>query len=183
MYPVHNIIKINNNFFLGRSDHRNMLLLDNRLAELALALYIHEPALLWSGSNLTVTGIFPPGKFPLEGSTSFVSPHEKYAWKQRCLALREVCRWREPVPTRILNPNATEASYKLEQRRGEHSLGEYTGVERSGGNFPGGSIPRTLLFTNTASELWRPRGLCHIWYDGIEPLGDVRVMFITAMLE
>ena len=26
---------------------------------------------------------------------------------------------------------------------GEHSLEEYTGVERSGGNFPGGNLPRT----------------------------------------
>ena len=30
--------------------------------------------------------------------------------------------------------------YKPEQRRGEYSLGEYTGVERSGGNFPGGGV-------------------------------------------
>ena len=73
-------------------------------------------------------GQFPSGHFP----------HEKYTWKQRCLALREICRWREPVPTRVPNPNASEASYKPEQRRGEHSLGEYTGMERSGENFPVG---------------------------------------------
>ena len=43
----------------------------------------------------------------------------------------------EPVPTRVLNPNASEASYKPEQRHvgGENSLGEYTGVERSGGEY------------------------------------------------
>ena len=42
----------------------------------------------------------------------------------------------EPVPTRVLNANASEASYKPEQRGGgEHSLGEYTGVERSGGEY------------------------------------------------
>ena len=29
--------------------------------------------------------------------------------------------------------DVSEASYKPEQRRGEHSSGEYTGVERSGG--------------------------------------------------
>ena len=51
----------------------------------------------------------------------------------------------ESVPTRVLNPNASEASYKPEQARGEHSWGEYTGVERSWMNFPGGSIPRTVL--------------------------------------
>ena len=68
----------------------------------------------------------------------------------------EICRWREPVPTRVLNPNASEASYKPKQHSykpkktfgffgKEHFLGEYTGVERSGGNFPGGSIPRTKI--------------------------------------
>ena len=39
----------------------------------------------------------PPRKIPPEGATPFVSPpehspHEKYAWKQRCLALCEICR-------------------------------------------------------------------------------------------
>ena len=37
----------------------------------------------------------------------------------------------EPVPTRVLNPNASEASYKPKQTE------TYTGVEQSGGNFPG----------------------------------------------
>ena len=31
----------------------------------------------------------------------------------------EIWRWREPVPTRVPNPNASEASYKPEQRRGD----------------------------------------------------------------
>ena len=86
-----------------------------------------------------MTGILPPGKFPLEGSTPVVSPpeyspHEKYAWKQRCLALREICRRRKPVPTRVLNPNASEASYKPEQRRGGTFLGGiYRGRTELGG--------------------------------------------------
>ena len=42
---------------------------------------------------------FPPGTFP---------PNET--------RLCEICRWREPVPTRALNPNASEASYKPKQR-------------------------------------------------------------------
>ena len=41
----------------------------------------------------------------------------------------------EPVPTRVLNPNASEVSYKAEQRRGGTFIGEYTGVERSGGEY------------------------------------------------
>ena len=45
-----------------------------------------------ASSVALVTGIFPP-----EDSTPVVSPpehspHENYAWKQRCLALREICR-------------------------------------------------------------------------------------------
>ena len=70
-----------------------------------------------------MTRIFPPGKFPTEGSPPLVShpehsPHEKYAWKQRSLALEItlICCWREPVPTRVLNPNASEASCKPKQR-------------------------------------------------------------------
>ena len=43
--------------------------------------------------------LFPPGKF-----------HPNEAW------LCEICRWREPVETRVLNPNANEASYKPKQR-------------------------------------------------------------------
>ena len=35
----------------------------------------------------------------------------------------------------VLNPNPSEASYKPEQRRGGTFLGEYTGVERSGGEY------------------------------------------------
>ena len=66
--------------------------------------------------EFSLTGIFPPpGKFPSEGS-----------W------LCEICCWREPVPTRVLNPNASEASYKPKQRSykktwgGEFSGGDYT---------------------------------------------------------
>ena len=63
-----------------------------------------------------------------------------YVWKQRCLALREICRCREPVPTRVLNPNASEASYKWEQRRGGTFL---EGIYRGGtfrGEFAGGEF-------------------------------------------
>ena len=86
-----------------------------------------------------MTGIFPTGKFHSEGATPVVSPpehspHEKYAWKQRYLALRKIYRWREPVPTRVLNPNASEASYKPEQRRG----GTFPGGIYRGGTFWGG---------------------------------------------
>ena len=52
---------------------------------------------------------------------------------------------REHVPTRVLNPNASEASYKSKQRSNkpkkysvfsrEHSVEKYTGVERSGGEY------------------------------------------------
>ena len=41
---------------------------------------------------------------------------------------------REPVPTRVLNPNASEATYKPNQRSYRKTW--------AGGNFPGGSIPR-----------------------------------------
>ena len=86
-----------------------------------------------------MTGIFPPGKLPPEGSTPVVFPPNE-AW------LCEICRWREPVPTRVLNPNASEASYKPKQRSykpkkysvlsgGNIPLGEYTGVECSGGEY------------------------------------------------
>ena len=78
-------------------------------------------------------GRFHPGCFPPEHS-----PHEKYAWKQRCLALREICRWHEPVPTRVLNPNASEASFKLKQRSYRKTWG-------------GGSIPRTIFLCEAIS--------------------------------
>ena len=42
-----------------------------------------------------------------------------------------------PVPTRVLNPNSSEASYKPKQRSYRKTWG--------GGNFPGGSIPRTII--------------------------------------
>ena len=73
----------------------------------------------------------PPGTFALDHC-----PHEKYTWRQRCLALREICRLCEPIPTRsqVLNPNASEASYKPEQRRGGTFL---EGIYR-GGTFRGG---------------------------------------------
>ena len=41
----------------------------------------------------------PPGKFPPQGS-----------W------LCVICRWGKPVPTRVLNPNASEASSKPKER-------------------------------------------------------------------
>ena len=43
---------------------------------------------------------------------------------------------REPVETRVFNPNVSEASYKPKQRSYRKTWG---------GDFPGGSIPRTLL--------------------------------------
>ena len=49
----------------------------------------------------------------------------------------EIWRWRETVPTRVPNPNASEASYKPEQGRGgsvlpgvENPRGETSGWER-----------------------------------------------------
>ena len=61
---------------------------------------------------------FPPQAIP----PRTLPPHEKYTWKQRCQAFRKICRWREPVPTRVLNPDASEASYKPEQRRGGNAI-------------------------------------------------------------
>ena len=54
--------------------------------------------------------------------------------------LCKICRWREPVPTRVLNPNASEASYKPKLRSYRKTWG---------GNFPGGSISRTEKVTTT----------------------------------
>ena len=89
-----------------------------------------------------------PGKFLPEGYTLDVSPRNiprNKAW------LCEICSWREPVPTRVLNPNASDVSYKPKQRSYKPEnirffRGEYTAVERSGGNFPGSqSHPPSLL--------------------------------------
>ena len=62
-------------------------------------------------------GSFPLGQFPASYFPTM------YTWKQRCLALSEICRWREPVPTRVSNPNAI---YKLE-RQGEEPWGGIAG--------------------------------------------------------
>ena len=67
----------------------------------------------------------PPGKFPPEDS-----------W------LCEICRWREPVPTRVLNPIVSEASYKPNQCSFRKTWGE---------NFPRRSMPRTIY---TALNNW-----------------------------
>ena len=77
-----------------------------------------------------------PEKFPSEGSTPVVSPPEHsppwiLAW------LCEICRWREPVPTRVLNPNANEASYKPKQRIYRKTWG--------GGNFQRGVYLEPIL--------------------------------------
>ena len=97
-----------------------------------------------------------PEYSPPENSTTVISPpehspHEKYTWKQRCLALREIFRWREPFPTRFLDPNASEASYKPEQRRERTFLGGMYIVQGRNVpevNFPGRSEPRTELMYN-----------------------------------
>ena len=47
---------------------------------------------------------------------------------------------RQPVPTRFLNPNASEASYKTEQRRG----GTFRGGIYRGGTFLGGIFRRGI---------------------------------------
>jgi len=75
----------------------------------------------WLVSSVRKSGV--PHEWWPDTSLPGTSPHEKYTWKQRCLALRGVCRWREPVPTRVPNPNASEASYKPEQRRGGCDIG------------------------------------------------------------
>ena len=66
--------------------------------------------------KMEVTGIFPLGKFTPEGSPRNI-PHHEYSWLGQVSGLGQ---W-----------------------GGEHTWEEYTGVERSGRNFPGGSIPRT----------------------------------------
>ena len=75
------------------------------------------------------TPVFPPGSFP------------------PC----EICRWREPVPTRVPNPNASKASYKPEQRRGGsiHPEGENFQEEKNRGGtqgwkLTGGNGPSTV---------------------------------------
>ena len=74
---------------------------------------------------------------------------------------------REPDPTRVLNPNASEASYKPKQRReesvppgvknprgrgtsGGEKLGGNTGVETSGGKGP--STNRNTLYASYNSD-------------------------------
>ena len=58
-------------------------------------------------------------------TTIYISPNRcpKYWWPENSLRKvpprlfpPEICRWREPVPIGVLNPNATEASYKPKQR-------------------------------------------------------------------
>ena len=54
--------------------------------------------------------------------------------------LCEICRCREPIPTRVLNPNASEASYKPKQRSYRKTCrgGTFLGGIYRGWNVPGG---------------------------------------------
>ena len=75
--------------------------------------------------------IWYPGKIPPDKNLPGKNPPEK-------ISLNAVER--DPVETRVLNPNASEASYKPEQRR-RGSVppgGETSGGEYRGGNFRGG---------------------------------------------
>ena len=80
-----------------------------------------------------------PGKFHPSCFPPATFPHEKNAWKQRCLVLRKIYRWREPVLTSVLNLNASEANYKPEQCRGRN----IPGCNVLGGIFRERSIPTT----------------------------------------
>ena len=90
-----------------------------------------------------VTGIFPtgrfhPGFFPLEHSPPTKPGFAKYAVDANLFPLGS------SILTRATNRiNAATNRNNIRFFRGEHSLGEYTEVERTGGNFPGESIPRT----------------------------------------
>jgi len=103
----------------------------------------------------TVTGHFIPGQFPPGTSPPDTSSHEKYTWKQCCLALRKICRWREPVPTKVPNPNAREASYKPEQRREGSDIGESARGEKCpGGTAQGGSVLEPVWTPQCGGNGW-----------------------------
>ena len=68
-----------------------------------------------------------PDKIPPEKKSPGKNPSEK-------IPLNTVER--EPVPTRVLNPNASEASFKPKQRSYRKMWG---------GDFPGWSIPRNIF--------------------------------------
>ena len=106
-----------------------------------LALYSCSSGANWTGVGcVKVTGIFPPGKFSTEGSTPVVSPRNippmksmhgnnvvwlcaKYAIDANLFRLESSILTRA---RRVANRNNVG---------GEHSLGAYTGVERSGGKY------------------------------------------------
>ena len=78
-----------------------------------------------------------PGKFLPEGYTLDVSPRNiprNKAWP--C----EICSWREPVPTRVLNPNASDVSYKPKQRSYKpENIRFFSGGTFLGGIYRGGA--------------------------------------------
>ena len=88
--------------------------------------------------------LFPFGTFP-----------QNEAW------LCEICRWPEPLESSILTraKRATNRNNATTNQKifgffgGEHSLGEYTGVERSGGIFLGRSIPRTAVTLSNSFQV------------------------------
>ena len=57
-------------------------------------------------------------------------------------------------------------------------MGEYTGVELSGGNFPGGRLPRTEIFANLIQTLTSEARVSiqkHAGCRSAAPVGGVRV--------
>ena len=104
--------------------------------------------------------LFFPGTSLMDNSPPVTSPHgqfphKKYTWKQRCLALREICSWREHVPTRV--PILTQVKRATNRKNvggevpwgkcrwGEITRGEMSGRELSmRGKCPGGKAPGGL---------------------------------------
>ena len=93
-----------------------------------------------------VTGIFPPGKFPKEGSTPVFPPRNippmksmhgnNVVWLCAKYAVdANLFRLKSSILTRA--QRATDRNNVVTEKRvgGEHSLGEYTGVEYSGGEY------------------------------------------------
>ena len=118
---------------------------------------------------------FPPRKFPALCSSpvfppQFFPPGIPPPW--------EICRWQKPVSTRVLNPNASEATYKPEQRRvrsvpqgvknprgGETSGREKTGENHRGGNFRGGKALAPYIYTSITHHTYMMYiyTYIHIW--------------------
>ena len=103
-----------------------------------------------------MTGIFPPGKFPLESSTPVVSPPEHSPMKSmhgnnvvwlcaKYAVNANLYRLESSILTLV------KWATNRNNVGGEHSLGEYTRVERSGGNFTGVDL-EPYLMTNTHTE-------------------------------